>query len=88
MLINFDNEPEKITLTLIFEDKESQISWNPKDTSLEDAKFMFMCSCDALVDGEFEILDMQAKPIDLKELTEFKNKSVFYLRKKATNPTV
>ena len=85
MLINFDNEPEKITLTLIFEDKESQISWNPKDTSLEDAKFMFMCSCDALVDGEFEILDMQAKPIDLKELTEFKNKSVFYLRKKATN---
>ena len=45
MLINFDNEPEKITLTLIFEDKESQISWNPKDTSLEDAKFMLVTCC-------------------------------------------
>ena len=42
MLIDFGNEPEKITVTLIFEDKESQISWDPKDTSLKDAKFMFL----------------------------------------------
>lgn len=87
MLIDFGNEPEKITVTLIFEDKESQISWDPKDTSLKDAKFMFLCSCDALADGEFEILDSQAKPVNIDEISEFHNKSVFYLRKKASNKT-
>ena len=38
MLIDYSQE-EKITVTLIFEDKESQVSWNPKDMSLEDIKF-------------------------------------------------
>ena len=85
MLIDYEQEPEKITVTLIFEDKESQVSWNPKDMSLEDIKFMFMCSCESLCDTEFEILDLSGKVIDINLLNEFKNKSVFYIRKKQTN---
>ena len=85
MLINYQNEPEKITITLIFEDKESQVSWSPQDMSLEDVKFMFMCSCESLCDTEFEILDLSGKTIDINSITEFKNKSVFYIRKKNTN---
>ena len=99
MLIDYDQEPEKITVTLIFEDKESQVSWSPQDMSLEDVKFMFMCSCESLCDTEFEfmcsceslcdtefeILDLSGKTIDINSITEFKNKSVFYIRKKNTN---
>ena len=96
MLIDFDDinyssskqttqQNQKITITLIYEDKDSQISWDPKTTSLKDAKFMFLCSCDALADGEFEILDIQAKPVDINALTSFQTGSVFYLRKKEGN---
>ena len=85
MLIDYEQEPEKITVTLIFEDKESQVSWSPQDMSLEDVKFMFMCSCESLCDTEFEILDLSGKTIDINSITEFKNKSVFYIRKKNTN---
>ena len=80
-----NDPPEKINLTIIFEDKETQISFDPKDTDIEDAKFMFLCSCESLTDSEFEILDLSGKPIDIKSLTEFKNKTVYYLRKKNTN---
>ena len=85
MLINYQNEPEKITITLIFEDKESQISFNPQDINLEDTKFMFMCSCESLCDTEFDILDFSGKIIDINLINEFKNKSIFYIRKKQTN---
>ena len=85
MLIDYEQEPEKITVTLIFEDKESQVSWSPQDMSLDDVKFMFMCSCESLCDTEFEILDLSGKAIDINSLTEFKNNSVFYIRKKKTN---
>ena len=81
-------EVEKNYITIIFEDKESRVSWYA-DTSLEDARFSIICACDALVDSEFEVLDDRAKPVDLNKVDKFKNGSIFFLRKKATsnNPT-
>jgi hypothetical protein len=70
-------------ITIIFEDKESRVSWWA-DTPIEEARFSIICACDSLVDGEFEVLDEKAKPIDLNTITLFKTGSVFFLRKKNT----
>lgn len=86
MLLDFgDTQNTKISFTLIYQDNESKISYDPSDTSLEDAKFMLLCSCESLVDGEFDILDSYAKEVNVNELTEIKNNSVFYIKKKNTN---
>lgn len=76
-------EVEKNYITIIFEDKESRVSWYA-DTSIEDARFSIICACDALVDSEFEVLDVTAKPVDMNKITHFKNGSIYFLRKKAT----
>ena len=84
MLIDFEdhNSNEKYIVTLIFEDKESKVTWNPNEMDFNDVKFMLLCSCESLVDSDFEVLDVQGKTIDINSLKEIKNNSVFYLRKK------
>jgi len=79
-------ELDKCYLTLIFEDKENRVTWFT-DTDLEDVRFAILCACDSLVDGEFEVLDDKAKPVNLHKTKEFKSNSIFFLRKKHNKPT-
>jgi hypothetical protein len=82
MLDYFDNnEIQKSYITVIYEDKESKVSWYT-DTSIEDTRFAILCACDSLVDSEFEILDDKARVVDFNTINTFKNGSVFFLRKK------
>lgn len=76
-----ESEIEKNYITVIFEDKESRVSWYA-DTAIEDARFAIICACDSLVDGEFEVLDDKAKPVDINSVKSFKNGSIYFLRKK------
>ena len=47
MLDYFDNtEIQKSYITVIYEDKESKVSWYT-DTSLEDTRFAILCACDS-----------------------------------------
>jgi hypothetical protein len=80
-MLDFGNQPQKICITIIYEDKDTQVSWYT-DTSLEDTRFAILCACDSLVDNEFEILDEKAKVVDLKAIKSFQNRSVYFLRKK------
>jgi hypothetical protein len=77
-------ELEKNYITLIFEDKESRVSWWA-DTSIEDTRFSIICACDALVDSEFEVLDDRAKQVDFNTINFFKTGSIFFLRKTANS---
>ena len=77
---------EKCFLTLIYEDKENRVSWFA-DTDIEDVRFAILCACDSLVDGEFEVIDDRAKPVNLNTATEFKSNSILFLRKKHNKPT-
>jgi hypothetical protein len=84
-LINLDSDNTdalaKQYITIIYEDKESRVSWYV-DTPIEDARFSVICACDALVDSEFEVLDDKAKIINFNSITNFKNGSIYFLRKK------
>lgn len=79
-------EIQKNHITVLYEDKDNQVSWYI-DTPIEDVRFAILCACDSLADGEFEILDFQAKKVNLDEINEFKNNSIFFLRKKHNKPT-
>jgi len=84
-LICFDSDAQeeiaKSFIHVIFEDKESRVSWYA-DTSIEDTRFAIMCACDSLVDSEFEVLDEKAKLVDLNKVQSFKNGAVYFLRRK------
>jgi hypothetical protein len=77
---NVPKELQKNYITLIFEDKESRVTWWA-DTSIEDTRFCIICACDALVDSEFEVLDDRAKIVDFNTMNSFKTGSIFFLRK-------
>lgn len=81
MSINNGNTEDKITITIVFEDKETIVSWHPLETSLKDAKFMFLCTCDSLTDSHFEIYDANDTLIDPNALNHFVNNSIFFLHK-------
>lgn len=88
MCTNNGSNEDKITITLLFEDKETKVSWCPSETSNKDAKFMFLCACDSLIDSHFEIYDSNGALIDHNSLYHFKNNSGFFLHKakKGTKP--
>lgn len=77
-------EVAKNYITIIYEDKDSRVSWYA-DTSIEDVRFAILCACDSLADGEFEIIDDKAKPIDINTIKVFKNGSILFIRRKKTN---
>jgi len=81
---NTAEEIPKNYIHVIFEDKESRVSWYA-DTSIEDARFAITCACDSLVDSEFEVLDDKAKVVDLNKIQSFKTGAVFFLRRKSNN---
>lgn len=81
---NTANEVPKNYITVIYEYKDSRVSWYA-DTPIDDVRFSILCACDALVDADFEVLDDKAKNVDFNTITEFKDGSVFFLRKKNTN---
>lgn len=78
---NITQEVPKNYIFVIYEDKESRVSWYA-DTSIEDARFAIICACDSLVDCEFEVLDDKAKVLDVNKIKSFINGTVFFLRKK------
>lgn len=80
-IISSEDSNKKNQITLIYEDKETKVSWYA-DTSFEDTKLALTCACDALCDTEFEILDLQAKPLNFDEISELKDGAVYFLRKK------
>ena len=71
-------------VTILFEDKDTRVSWYA-DTDIEDTRFALICACDSLCDSEFELLDSQAKPIDINSLNNIVNGSIYFLRRKQTN---
>ena len=75
------DEDKKGKVTLIYEDKDTQVKWY-EDTPFSDTKFAIQCACDAMCDSEFEVLDYQAQIIDIENLKEIKDGSIFFLRKK------
>lgn len=77
-------EIEKKYITLIYEDKETRVSWFA-DTEIDDVRFAIICACDSLADGEFEVLDDRAKAIDVNTMSVFKNGQVLFLKKKQSN---
>lgn len=80
-ILSSNEEIKKGIVTIIYEDKETKVSWYP-DTPFEDTKLALNCACDALCDSEFELLDFQAKIIQIEGLSELKDGSIYFLRKK------
>lgn len=80
-LFSSNEEIKKGFVTIIYQDKETQVSWY-SDTHFDDTKLALKCACDSLCDSEFELLDLGAKVVDFDTLTELKDGSVFFLRKK------
>ena len=76
----YKHNEEKSYITVIYEDKENRVTWFT-DTSLDDVRFAIVCACDSLVDGEFEVLDDKAKSVKINTLTNFRNGTIYFLRK-------
>jgi len=77
------DEIEKKYITIIYEDKDTRVSWYA-DTEIEDVRFAIICACDSLVDGEFEVLDDKAKTIDINTTKQFDNGQIIFLKKKGS----
>ena len=75
-----DNGIEKKYITLLYEDKETRVTWYA-DTPLNDTKEAILSACESLCDSEFDIIDFQAKPIDINLFKDFKEGSIFFVRK-------
>jgi hypothetical protein len=80
-MIEFNSQLEKDSISLIFEDKDTEVKYY-KDTDIDDIRLAILCACDSLVDSEFDILDDKAKVIDINSVKNFKNGTTYFLRKK------
>ena len=75
---------KKMFITILFEDQENRVSWYA-DTPLADIKDALTCALESLCDSSYELLDFQAKPIKIEQISSFKDGSIYFLRRVETN---
>lgn len=80
-LLNMDEDLfKKHTITILHEDKENKVCWY-SDTPIDDVREAILGACESMCDGEFDLLDFQAKKIEVAKFKEVKDGSIFFLRR-------